>query len=248
MILNLISLMTLKLTEPKQNQGFITEANHYEQLTYIFGNENVSTPKNSGGGSDFIVMHKDQIITFESKTSNTDICDAGCVSLFSNGSIYTASSFLTDTNIRELESMITNNISQVIDYTSLAQTDRIPHVIDVNLYNDIKNSDKLIHITNDKPLTNIVEETFLKSKNRFVKANYIIFNDNIFCISANPVYDPLHLQSYGAPVLNVEHIDKVFIRSGRGGSRKGKASVTARVQYKFARYLPETKVKLSDIG
>ena len=230
----------------KINQGFITEASHFESLKIAFG-DNVSEPKNSGVGSDFIVINDDRVVTFESKTSNTDICDAGCVSVFANGMIFGASSFLTNKHILELESVISTNIHQIIDYTKLANTETIPHSIDVSLYNDIKAGGKLVHIIDKNPLTNIVEDSLTKSKNNFVKANYIIFDTNVYCVSDRDEYDPLNLKQYGAAVLNDEHIDAVTLRTARNGSKNGKASVTMRVQYRFKKTLPITNVKLTDI-
>ena len=237
--------MTLVCTEPKKiNQGFITEANHFESLKLIFGEKNVSEPKNSGGGSDFIVMHNDQVVTFESKTSNTDIYDAGVLNMFSNGYIYNASAFLTNTHINQMETWVNDNIDQVVNYTIAANTDIIPHQIDKELYNQIKADKKLIHIVAKEPLNNIVEESFVKSKNKFAKANYVIIGDLVYRVSDKQELNPLGLD---IPVLNGDDIDMTTIRTARSGSKDGKATVTMRVQFKMHKQLKDTDFKLSTL-
>lgn len=227
-------------TITKQNAGFVTEANHFEQLKLIF--KNVSEPKNSGGGSDFTVIHDNKVITFESKTSNTDIFDSGVVQMFANGYIYNASAFLNNTHISQLESWIKHDIQQVIDYTQAANTQIIPHQIEKDLYNQIKQDKKLINITSKDPLDNIVEESFTKSKNKFVKANYIIIGDNIYCVSDKKDLNPLNLN---CPVLNKDDIQSTTIRTARSGSKNGKATVSIRTQFRMNKELKPTDVKLS---
>lgn len=236
--------MTPSTSNTKINAGFVTEENHYDKLTLIFGNGNVSAPKNSGGGSDFIVTHKDQIITFESKTSNTDIYDAGVINMFANGHIFHASAFLTNTHIEQIETWVQNEIGQVIDYTTAANTNSIPHIIEKDLYNEIKAEKKLINIVSKSALNNIVEDSFIKSKNRFVKANYIIIGDLIYRISDNPNLDPLKLE---APVLNEEDIAMTSVRTARSGSKNGRANVTIRTQFKMNKELKPTEHRLSTL-
>lgn len=225
--------------------GFETEANHYEQLKYIFGEDSVSSPKGGSNGSDFIVNHNNQIITFESKSANTDIYDAGTIGIFSCGSIFKASPFLKDNHIAQLEAKLADNIQQVREYSEAANTNVIPHVIDKELYNNIKADGKLIYIKTD-PIDNIVEDSFIHSKNKFVKANYVIVDDNIYCVSDKEELDPLHLQHFGATVLNNDAINHFHIRSSRGSSRNGVTSVNLRLQYRMFNKLPTTNVRLSD--
>lgn len=236
--------MTQVSTEKKTNQGFITEASHFDQLKLVFGAENVSAPKNAGGGSDFIVIHKDDVITFESKTANTDIYDAGVINMFANGYIYHASSFLTNTHINQMESWIKGDICQVMDYTTAANTNVIPHQIEKDLYNQIKADKKLIHILSKDPLDEIVEHSFTKSRNKFVKANYIIVGDLIYRVSDKPDMDPLKLE---APILDADDIACTSIRTARSGSKDGKASVTLRTQFKMNKILKETDFRLSTL-
>ncbi len=236
--------MTQVSTEKKQNQGFITEASHFDQLKLVFGANNVSAPKNAGGGSDFIVMYNDDVVTFESKTANTDIYDAGVLNMFSNSYIYHASSFLTNTHVNQLESWIKNDMYQVIDYTTAANTNVIPHQIEKDLYNEIKAEKKLIHILSKDPLDEIVEHSFTKSKNKFVKANYIIVGDLIYRVSNKRDMDPLKLE---APILDADDIASTSIRTARSGSKNGLASVSIRVQFKMNKTLKETDFRLSTL-
>lgn len=227
------------------NQGFITEANHFEALKISFGDDRVSEPKNSGGGSDFIVITDEVgVVTFESKSANTDVFDAGVINMFSNGMIFHVSSFLSNTHVAQVEQSIRDNFFQVADYTKAANTNVIPHSIETELYNSIKAEGKLIHIIEKKPLHNIIEESFIHGKNKFVKANYVIIDQSVYCISDRPELDPLNLREQGAHVLNDEDIDTYSLRTARGGSRNGKASVTVRLQYRLKRKLPPSRIKL----
>jgi hypothetical protein len=228
----------------KTNQGYITEESHFDTLKFVFGSDNVSAPKNAGGGSDFIVIHNNDVITFESKTANTDVYDAGVINMFSNGYIYHASSFLTNTHIDQMETWVQDNIGQVMDYTLAANTISIPHQIEKDLYNQIKADKKLINIVSKDPLDNIVEHSFTKSKNRFVKANYIIVGDLIYRVSNNPDMDPLQ---FAAPILDESDITYTSIRTARSGAKDGKASVTLRVQFKMNKTLKETDFRLSTL-
>lgn len=230
--------------DKKQNQGYITEASHYDTLKLVFGAENVSAPKNAGGGSDFIVIHNSDVITFESKTANTDVYDAGVINMFANGYIYHASSFLTNTHINQMETWVQDNLTQVMDYTVAANTNSIPHQIEKDLYNQIKAEKKLIHIVSKDPLDDIVEHSFTKSKNRFVKANYIIIGDLIYRVSDRPEMDPLQIS---APILDGSDIAYTSIRTARSGSKNGKSSVTLRAQFKMNKTLKETDFRLSTL-
>lgn len=225
------------------NKGFQTEQDHYASLSELF--DWVSVPKFSGGGSDFQVVSDSKIVTFESKSSNNDIFDAGVISIFSNGCIFNASNFLSNTHVSQLQTLIQANISQVIDYTKAANTNTIPHMTTKDRFNDIKADNKLIHIRSPEPLNNIIEASFVKSSNEFVKANYIVIDKNVYCISDRPELDPLGLQSYGAAILDDSCISYTTVRCGRTGSgRTGRVSVNVRVQYRLNKILPETKVKL----
>ena len=140
--------------------GFETEKTHYSLLCDKFGIDNVSVPNGSSNGSDFRVNHNDSIITFESKSSSKDINDAGCISIYANGMIFYASSFLSNTNIKQIESSIKLNFDQIVDYTTMANTNMIPHMIDKELFVDIKEAGKIVQIVTHEPLNNIVENSF----------------------------------------------------------------------------------------
>lgn len=226
------------------NAGFKTEERHYQALVTAFGIDNVTAPRGSGNGSDFIVVSNNQIVTFESKTSNTDIFEAGCISAFSNCMIYNVSSFLSNNCIQQVSDMISKNKDQFIDYINASNVSAFPHVIHKDLFNDIKSQGKLVQMSEKVPLSNIIEDSFC-GKNSYPKANYIIINNSVFLTSNNAALDPLGLKSYGAVVLNDDHIDKFTLRSARGGSRNGKVSVTLRLQYNLKRQLPISKIRLS---
>lgn len=224
------------------NKGFITEADHFESLKISF--DNVSEPKGSGGGSDFIAIHDDRVISFESKTSNTDVFDAGVVSILHDGLMVGSSGFLSNNNIIQINNVIRDNLSTIQDYTQLANTNCVPHIINIEDYNNIKKQNKLVHIISKDPLENIIENSFLKSNNTFIKANYIIFDKLVYCISKNPDYDPLNLQSFGAAVLTDDDIDYFTIRTARSGTRNNRASVSMRIQFRLKNNLPKTKVTI----
>lgn len=234
------------MTVKKINQGFITEANHYDKLVMSFGKGNVSAPKNSGGGSDFIVNTSNGIVTFESKTSNTDIYDAGVVNMFSNGYMFFASPFLSNTHIEQMEKWVSNNIDGVKQYCEAASTDRLPHSIHKDTFNQIKGDNKLIHIMEKEPLRGIVEASFIKSHNKFAKANYIIIGESVYCVSNEAHMNPLNLP---APVLDDDDINYTSIRTARSGSRDdGMCSVTLRVQYKMHKEVKESSVTLDSLN
>jgi len=228
--------------------GFDTEKTHYSLLCDRFGIDNVSLPNGSSNGSDFRVNSGHAgIITFESKSSSKDINDAGCISIYANGMIFYASSFLSNTNIKQIESSIKLNFDQIVDYTTMANTNMIPHMIDKELFVDIKEAGKIVQIVTHEPLNNIVENSFKKSDNFFLKANYLILDKDVYCISNNINLDPLNLISKGSPILGNEHLEKYTIRTARGGSKNGKASVTMRVQYLFKRDLDSSPIKLENL-
>lgn len=240
----LIRFMTMKMKTI--NKGFLTEETHYQHLRNNF--EYVTPPKNSGGGSDFVVFHNGARIAFESKTSNTDIFDAGVVSIFANGHIKDASYFLANNHLDDLQRMFHLNIEQVHKYVELTGATEIPHSIPVSLFDDVKAQKKLIHITTNNVLNGIVEQSFTKSHNGFIKANYIVVGDNVFCMSDKRVFDPLSLIDRGAPVLGDDHINTVHVRSARSGTRSnGLVSVTMRTQFRMHKDLPESPVKLSEL-
>ncbi len=227
------------------NQGYITEDDHYKQLSGMF--EYVTDPKNSGGGSDFLIIHKGIQATIESKTSNTDIFDAGVLSMMANGQIIGASSFLLNGHVKKLQHMVNENIDQIKEYVNLTGARALPHTITVEKFNDIKNQKKLIHICGSDPLEGIIESSFLKTYNKFIKANYIVIGDNVYCVSASRSLDPLKLLDKGAAILDDSCINKVTIRSARSGTRNGIVSVAMRAQFRLNKMLPETAVKLSTL-
>lgn len=234
------------MTLTKINQGFVTEQEHYKKLSSKF--EYVSPPKNSGGGSDFLVVHKGIQATFESKTSNTDIFDAGVLNTFSNGHIFNASNFLVNTHIVQLQDLISTNLSQLQDYLNVVKADAFPHAIDVERYNEAKRNGKLIHLMTDEPLKDIIEHSFKKTHNMFVKANYVVIDDRVYLVSADPIMDPLKLRDKGAIILDDGCIDKVSIRTARSGTRNGRTSVSLRTQFRLHKQLPETQVTLEDLA
>lgn len=227
------------------NQGFVTEQAHYDHLSSVF--EFVTPPKNSGGGSDFLVIHKGLQATLESKTSNTDIFDAGVLNAFSNGHIYNASSFLLNPHIKQLQGLLQANLDCLKTYADMTGEVSFPHTIPVSVYEDVKAKKSLIHICSNEPLPGIIEASFLKTYNRFIKANYIVIGESVYCISQDERLDPLGLMDKGAAVLTDECIDKVTIRSARSGTRKGMTTVTLRAQFRLNKQLPETKVTLKDL-
>lgn len=236
----------MKTKTTKLNQGFVTEETHYQHLQKVF--DYVTPPKNSGGGSDFVVFHKNTRAAFESKTSNTDIFDAGVVGIFANGHIKDASYFLANNHLDDLQREFHLNLDQVSDYVKLTGATEIPHSIPVEVFETVKAEKKLINITTKNILSGIVEQSFTKSHNGFIKANYIVIGDNVFCMSDKDVFDPLGLRARGAPVLGDEHINNVIIRSARSGTRSnGMVSVAMRAQFRLYKDLPVSHVKLSEL-
>ena len=231
-------------TTTKINKGYQTEEIHYQVLKETFGEHAVSKPKGAAGGSDFIVVHDDKVVTFESKSHGKDMFDAGTLSVYANGMIYCASAFLTNNHITQISYAIEKNMHQVQDYTSLANTNSIPHIIHKEIYNDIKKAGKLINIVTKEPLENIIESSFHQGKNAFAKAHYLIIDKSVYCISDKKELDPLNLLHYGAEVLNDAHIDNFTIRSSRGGSKGDYASCCMRVYFKLKKDIPKSKVIL----
>ena len=229
----------------KINAGFVTEQAHYDILQTKF--EYVTPPKNSGGGSDFLVVHKGLRATFESKTSNTDIFDAGVLNTFSNGHIFGASSFLVNTHIQQLQGLVDANLSTVQDYLKIVGAHSFPHTINVAEYDKAKKERKLVHLMTEDPLKNIIEHSFRKTSNMFVKANYIVIDDRVYMVSEDPVMDPLALRKQGAAILDDSCIDKVSVRTARSGTRNDRTTVTLRAQFRLNKQLPETKVTLKDL-
>lgn len=228
------------------NQGFVTEQAHYDHLSSVF--EFVTPPKNSGGGSDFLVVHKGIQASFESKTSNTDIFDAGVLGTFSNGQIYDSSAFLLNPHVNQLQNLIKDNLDKVQDYLNEVGATTFPHTIPVEDYERAKAQKKLIHLMTDKPLPGIIEASFLQTYNRFVKANYIVIGEAVYCISHAPELDPLKLLDKGAAILDDSCINKVSIRSARSGTRKGRSTVALRTQFRLHKQLPLTRVTLKDLA
>lgn len=227
------------------NQGFVTEQAHYDHLSQVF--EFVTPPKNSGGGSDFLVVHKGLQASFESKTSNTDIYDAGVLGTFANGMIYDSSSFLLNPHVTQLQNLIQANLDKVQDYLKEVGMSTFPHTIPVEDYERAKAQKKLVHLMTDEPLSGIIEASFLQTYNKFVKANYVVIADRVYCVSRAPELDPLKLLEKGAAVLDDSCINKVSIRSARSGTRKGRSTVALRTQFRLHKDLPETKVTLQDV-
>jgi hypothetical protein len=236
---------SMKISAGKENAGVQTEANHYKALVNTFGIDNVSNPKGSSGGSDFTVKLSNTIITFESKTSNTDIFDAGVIGVDKNGMIFNASCFLSNSQFSLVENLIQNNMDQLIEYTSSANVFSIPHVIDKDLFNDIKKNGSLIHMVEKAPLTNIIEQSFCYSHNTIKKANYLLIDNSVFLVSAKPGLDPLGLAGFGAALLTDNDISMYSLRTARSGSKNGKASVTLRLQYRLNKNLPVSKVRIT---
>jgi hypothetical protein len=224
------------------NQGFVTEQTHYEILSNIF--DYVSPPKNSGVGSDFLVVADGTVATFESKTSNTDIFDFGVMNVFANGFIHSTSSFLSNNQVEQLQGIMHQNVDKLAEYTSAANTLVIPHVIPKTDYDRIKADRKLVHIVAPEPVESMIESSMTKSTNMFIKANYLAIGDRLFLTSENPDLDPLGLRNFGAPVLDNSHIDYMSIRTARAGARGDKCSVSMRVQFRLKKDLPESKVRL----
>jgi len=232
------------LTITKTNQGFITEETHYQILKDKF--DWISDPKGSGGGSDFTVSLKGQIVTFESKTANTDAFDAGVISAYANGQIYNLSSFLTDRHYQQLQQLLNKNKNQFEDYVNIAKVDAFAHSIDRTVFEEIKAEKKLIQIRTDNPLDNILSASFDKSDNQFKKANYMIIGDNIYLPHTS--VDPLNLVPRGAAILDGSCIADSWIRSARSGTNKnGRVSVSLRSQFRLFKQLPETKVTIHDL-
>lgn len=227
------------------NQGFVTEQAHYDHLSSVF--EFVTPPKNSGGGSDFLVVHKGIQATFESKTSNTDIFDAGVLGAFSNGQIYDSSAFLLNPHITQLQNLLKQNLNVVQDYLDCVGANTFPHTIAIADYEQAKAQKKLIHLMTDQPLAGIIEASFLQTYNKFVKANYVVIGDSVYCVSKAPELDPLKLLDKGAAVLDDSCINKVSIRSARSGTRNGRSTVALRTQFRLYKNLPETQVTLQDV-
>lgn len=233
------------LTTSKINQGFITEENHYQALIKQF--DYVTPPKNSGVGSDFMVVRNGVRATFESKTSNTDIFDAGVLGTFSNGHIYDASNFLVNNHIVQLQGLINDNLGQLKEYLKVVKEDMFPHAIDVSVFNQAKQEGALVHMMTKEPLKNIIEQSFKKTHNLFVKANYIVVDERVYLVSSDKDMDPLGLRDRGAAILTDDCIDTVSVRTARSGARNGRTSVALRAQYRLKRVLPDTEVTLHNI-
>jgi hypothetical protein len=228
------------------NKGLQTEQIHYDLLTEAFDSFSVSTPKGFAGGSDFTLSHPEfGSLTFESKTSNTDIYDAGVMSTCSAGFIKSLSGFYSETQKDAIQNILVSNAPQIIDHCQLANVSCTTYSTTKDTYEDIKAAGKLINIR-AKPIDGLIEATLTRMGDSLPKAHYVVVGDLIYRTSIDYRLDPLHLQELGVPALTEEDIKVFEIRTRRGGSRgtSKRVSVGIRLGYKFGSKLPETPLKL----
>lgn len=233
----------------KVNKGILTEQSHYQQLVSIFGDQNVSSPKGSTVGSDFVVNYKGTTVSFESKTSVTDIFDAGSIKCWSNAHITGASSYLSDEQLQTIQGIMNDGKEQIQRYCDSVKVDMFPHRIATDTYESAKRAGNLVHLTSKKvKIPDLVKSSLIQSLNRFVKANYLLIADDLYCIC--PSHDPLGLSSKGANVIGKDEFASYYsLRAGRSGSKNGLTSINLRLQYRLCQNtVPSSNIKISNLG
>lgn len=225
------------------NKGFITEGIHHSILEKCFDGFKVSTPKGAATGSDFKVVLPYANVTFESKTSNTDLFDAGVLTAWANGGIHSISSFYSNTQVALIQSVLDSNVQQIEDHLSITSAETTSYKTSKQVYEDIRLAGKLICVNSTAP-KGLVEASLTKGDEP--KSNYVVIGDLVYRASENPIFDPLNLADVGVPALTEDYLKVFDIRSRRGGSDKnGMVRVGIRLSYKFKKILPETPIFLS---
>lgn len=228
------------------NKGLQTEQIHYGLLSQAFENFTVSDPKGFAGGSDFIVNHAELgNLTFESKTANTDIFDAGVIKVCSDAKIQTISEFYSPIQRDHIQNVLLSNALQIKNHTQMAGVGFSSYTTTKTKYEEIKSAGGLINIRTSPP-PNIIESSLTKPHDQIPKAHYVIIGDLIYRTSVDLKHDPLQLYEYEVPVLTEDHIHVFEIRTRRGGSYgpEKKVSVGIRLGYKLKSKLPITPLKL----
>ena len=228
------------------NKGLQTELYHFGCLSEAFENFNVSNPKGFTAGSDFTLTHPELgSFTFESKTSNTDIFDAGVMTTCSDGWIQKLSGFYSEFQKGSIQDILVSNVPQIREHCVAANSFSTTYTTTKAHYEEIKSAGKLINIRAEAP-PGLIKATLTKFEGALPKAHYIIVGDLIYRSSNDERYDPLHLIDLDVPALTEEDIKVFEIRTRRGGSRgpDKRVSVGIRLGYKFSSKLPQTPLKL----
>lgn len=226
------------------NKGILTEQQHFDYFSNVFKGLSITNPKGFAGGSDFIIQIP-QIgnVSFESKTSNNDLFDAGVVTTWANGAIQSISGFYTNNQINEIQRSLHEANVLIREHLSFVDSDKTSYTTLKSTYEEIKQQNKLIVLKPSAP-DDLIESAFTGANE--VKANYIVIGTNVFRSSAKAEHDPLNLRSHNVPVLNNDLIKNFEIRSRRGGSSgpEKKVRVSLRLSYKLQSKLPESSLKL----